>query len=51
MIHNTAIVHPNAEIDNDVEIGAYSVIGDDVRIGKGTRVASHVVIKGPTVIG
>ena len=51
MIHNTAIVHPDAEIDDDVNIGAYSVIGAEVSIGKGTRIASHVVINGPTEIG
>ncbi len=51
MIHATAIVAASAEIAGDVEIGAYSVIGEDVVIGPGTRVASHVVINGPTKIG
>ncbi len=51
MIHNTEIIHPDAEIYDDVEIGAYSVIGKDVRIGKGTSIRSHVVINGPTIIG
>ena len=51
MIHNTAIVHPDAKIDNDVDIGAYSVIGAEVSIGKGTQIASHVVINGPAEIG
>ncbi|HSD70583.1 MAG TPA: acyl-ACP--UDP-N-acetylglucosamine O-acyltransferase [Woeseiaceae bacterium] len=51
MIHETAIISGSAEIADDVEIGPYSVIGDNVRIGKGTRIASHVVIKGPTIIG
>ena len=51
MIHQTAIIHPDAKIADNVEIGAYSVIGKDVSIGPGTRVASHVVINGPTVIG
>ena len=51
MIHKTAIVHPDAKIDNDVDIGAYSVIGAEVSIGKGTRIASHVVINGLTKIG
>jgi len=51
LIHNTAIIHPDAEIDNDVEIGPYSVIGNNVKIGAGTRIASHVVINGPTKIG
>lgn len=50
-IHATAIVHPNAELDSSVEVGAYSIIGEGVRIDASTRVASHVVIQGPTTIG
>ena len=51
MIHQTAIVHRNAEIANDVEIGAYTIIGDGVKIGQGCRIESHVVVKGSTQIG
>lgn len=51
MIHPTAIIHPDAEIDEGVEIGPYSVIGEKVRIGEGTRVYPHVVIEGWTTIG
>lgn len=50
-IHPTAIIDQGAEIADGVTIGPYSVIGDGVRIGIGTEIASHVVIKGPTVIG
>ncbi len=50
-IHPTAIVDPSAEIDSSVEIGAYSVIGANVKVDAGTRIASHVVINGPTIIG
>lgn len=50
-IHSTAIVHPKAELAEDVCIGAYSVIGENVRIGAGTQVAAHVVIEGHTEIG
>ena len=51
MIHATAIVSAKASIAADVEIGPYSVIGDDVEIDSGTRIESHVVINGPTRIG
>jgi UDP-N-acetylglucosamine acyltransferase len=51
VIHATAVVSDKANIASDVAIGAYSVIGDDVEIGKGSRIESHVVINGPTVIG
>ncbi|GAB6099450.1 acyl-ACP--UDP-N-acetylglucosamine O-acyltransferase [Halanaerocella petrolearia] len=50
-IHQTAVVHPDAKIGEDVEIGPYSVIGEHVEIGKGTEVGSHAVIKGWTKIG
>jgi UDP-N-acetylglucosamine acyltransferase len=50
-IHQTALINRQAEIDSDVEIGPYSVIGAGVRIGKQTRVASHVVIEGRTSLG
>lgn len=50
-IHETALVDPRAELDHDVEVGPYSVIGPGVRIGKGTRVKSHAVIEGNTTIG
>ena len=50
-IHPTAIVHPEAELGPDVEIGPYSVIGARVVIGEGTRLLSHVVVHGPTVLG
>jgi len=50
-IHPTAIVHPAADIADDVEIGPYSIIDAHVRIGRGTVVGPHVVIKGRTEIG
>jgi UDP-N-acetylglucosamine acyltransferase len=45
------LINHQAEIDSDVEIGPYSVIGAGVRIGKATKVASHVVIEGRTSLG
>ncbi len=50
-IHPTAIIHPKARIDDGVEIGPYSVVGEHVVIGKDTKVASHVLIEGWTTIG
>ena len=51
MIHPTAIIAESATLANDVEVGAYSVIGDDVEIGSGCKVDSHAVINGPARIG
>jgi UDP-N-acetylglucosamine acyltransferase len=50
-IHQTALVDPRAELDGDVEVGPYSIVGPRVKIGKGTRVKSHVVIEGHTTLG
>jgi len=50
-IHTTALVDPCAELDLDVEVGPYSIIGPKVKIGKGTRIKSHVVVEGNTTIG
>lgn len=51
MIHETALVHPTAEVADGVEIGPYSIIGEKVTIGKDTRIGPHVVIDKWTVIG
>lgn len=50
-IHATAIIDASAELDSSVEIGPYSIIGANVKIDAGTRVAGHVIINGPTIIG
>ena len=51
MIHKLASIHSKAKIHQEVSIGAYSVIGPEVEIGKGSKIHSHVVIEGPTSIG
>jgi UDP-N-acetylglucosamine acyltransferase len=51
IIHPTAIVDSRAELDDSVEIGAYSIIGPNVKIGARTKVGPHVVIDGHTTIG
>ncbi|QSX41864.1 acyl-ACP--UDP-N-acetylglucosamine O-acyltransferase [Shewanella cyperi] len=51
MIDNLAFVHPEAKIGNNVSIGPWSYIGPGVEIGDDCIIHSHVVIKGPTVIG
>ena len=50
-IHTSSIIHPSAKIDNSVEIGPFCIIGENVEIKKGTKLISHVVLKGPTTIG
>jgi UDP-N-acetylglucosamine acyltransferase len=50
-VHPTAVVHPGARLAADVEVGAYSVIGEHVEIGEGSRIGAHVVVDGHTRIG
>ncbi len=51
MIDPTAIVSPNAQIDENVSIGPYSIIKDDVRIEAGSSIGPHVVIEKYVTIG
>ena len=50
-IHPTAVVDPSAELAPDVAVGPYCVIGEDVQIGRGTRLESHVVLEPNTTLG
>jgi UDP-N-acetylglucosamine acyltransferase len=50
-IHPTAIISPNAEIEEDTYIGPFCIIHDQVHIKKGTRLISNVVVEGATEIG
>ncbi|OZB33810.1 MAG: acyl-[acyl-carrier-protein]--UDP-N-acetylglucosamine O-acyltransferase [Ferrovum sp. 34-44-207] len=51
MIHPTAIIHPNAQLDEGVKVGAYSIIDEQVIIGRDTVIGDHVKISGKTIIG
>lgn len=50
-VHPQAIVDASAKLADNVTVGPWSYIGPGVEIGEGTEIMSHVVIKGPTVIG
>lgn len=50
-VHPSAIVHPEAQLADDVRVGPWTVIGPDVSVGSGSIIESHVVVKGPTKIG
>ena len=51
MIHETVVISKEAQLDDSVTIGPYSIIGPDVSIASGTIIESHVVITGRTKIG
>jgi len=50
-IHPTAIVAPGATLAEDVSIGPYCVVGDEVVLGAGVTLIAHIVVDGRTTIG
>lgn len=51
IIHPTTIISPKAQLERGVEVGAFSIIGENVKIEKGTKVGPRVFIDGYTSIG
>ena len=45
MIHPTAIVNKQAKLAEDVEIGPYSIVGENVSIGANTRIKERVSLE------
>jgi UDP-N-acetylglucosamine acyltransferase len=50
-IHPTAIIHKDAKLAQDVQVGPYSIISQNAEIGPGTEIGSHVLIDAETIIG
>lgn len=50
-IHPAAIISKTAHIGNDVHIGPYSVVGDNVTLEDRVSLASHVMVEKNTHIG
>ena len=50
-IHPSAVVHEGARLGADVEIGPYSVVGPNVRLGDRTKIMPHVFLDGETTLG
>ena len=50
-IHNTSIIHKNAVIGDNVEIGPYCIIDDNVIIGNNTKILPYVHVLQNTTIG
>ncbi|PIU19187.1 MAG: acyl-[acyl-carrier-protein]--UDP-N-acetylglucosamine O-acyltransferase [Elusimicrobia bacterium CG08_land_8_20_14_0_20_59_10] len=48
-IHPTAVIDPEAQIDDGVEIGPYVIIGEDVQIGAGTKIGPHCIVEFSTI--
>jgi len=51
LIDPRAIIDPSAKLGEGVSVGPWSIIGPDVEIGDDTIIESHVIVKGPSVIG
>ena len=50
-IHKTSIVHENALIGENVEIGPFSIIEEHVEIGDNTKIGPNVLVRNYTSIG
>lgn len=51
MRHPTAIIHPEAELDPTVQVGAYSIVEAGVRLGPGCVLAEHVILRTGSHLG
>lgn len=49
--HPTAIIGEGAVLGDGVKLGAYCVVGPDVKIGSGTELMAHAVVDGNTTLG
>lgn len=51
IISEHAVIDPRARLADDVEIGPFCLVGPHATIGRGTRLLSHVTVKGHVTIG
>jgi UDP-N-acetylglucosamine acyltransferase len=51
LVAQNVSIDPRAEIDEDVFIGPFSVVGPKVRIGRGTRLENNVTLMGRVTLG
>src|SRR5437763_2215199 len=50
-IEPSAVVDPRAELDDDVRVGPFCVVGPKARIGRGTHLINSVTVMGRVTIG
>jgi UDP-N-acetylglucosamine acyltransferase len=50
-VHETAVVHPSAELASDVVVGPYAVVEANVVLARGCVLHAHTVVRGPTRFG
>jgi acyl-[acyl carrier protein]--UDP-N-acetylglucosamine O-acyltransferase len=50
MIHPSAIVHPKAQLGNNIEVGPFTIIHAEVQIGENVAIGSHCEIGLPSAL-
>lgn len=50
-VHASAVVEPGARLGENVVVGPFCYVGDEVEIGDGTTLGPHCSVMGPTRIG
>lgn len=50
-VHSSAVVAPEAILADSVKVGAFCVVGPNVKLDEGVVLHSHVVVEGHTTIG
>ena len=51
LVSSTSIVHPGAQLGDNVEIGHFAIVGENCKIGDGSKISAHSIIDGWTTIG
>lgn len=51
MIDSAAVIHKNAQLADDVVVGAFAIIEEDVRIDSGTIIRQHAIVRKYTRLG
>jgi UDP-N-acetylglucosamine acyltransferase len=50
-IHPTAVIGPEVDLADDVQVGPYAIIEGPVKVGPGTIIEGHACLSGPIEIG
>lgn len=51
LIHPTAVIGPDVELEADVQIGPYAILEGPMRIGSGCVIEGHACLTGPLEMG
>lgn len=51
VVHETAIIHDEAELGQGVEVGPWAIVGPNVQVGDGTQIGPRVLLERDTFVG